>query len=152
MEIHLEDLRPEDAEITIDGEPMLMRKLNAQDEGWLRANIGTDPAALSKLSDEQLYRICFHQLKTEDQQKFKSTKVKWINEDTGEETTETLGGWRLFSTKVFGLNDKMMLHKALAHIVGISRPLWDKILSDEEKKLMNEAPKDQKKKKSIGRK
>ena len=153
MEISLENLRPQDAEIVVGGESYKIRKFNAGDEAWLRETFGSNFNVLQKMTDENMFRIVFHQLYNEDKLKFKAISVEIINEDTGESVEGTLGGWKLMRQKTVGLQEKMGLYKALAHTVGISRPMWDKITEDEKKKLNEfESEVDSKKKKSIGRK
>lgn len=160
MDITLEDIRPADAEATIDGEVFSLRKFNAGDEAWIRDTFGADED-MSKLSEERLFRIIFHQLKDEDKLKFKAIDLTIIDE-SGTEFKGKIGGWKLLRQKVSGVKEKADLFTALAQTVGISRPMWDKILTDEEKKIIKDHAesskkdaadgKEVKKKKATGRK
>lgn len=153
MDISLDELRPQDTEITVGGETYTLRKFNAADEAWLRETFGNDVNVLKNMSEETMFRVVFHQLTNEDKLKFKAISVEFVNDDDGTSYEGTIGGWKLFRLKTSGIKEKADLYKALSHTVGISRPLWDKISADEKKRLAeaNESS-DVKKKKSIGRK
>lgn len=141
-EINLEQIRPQDAEIIVDGETVVLRKFNGMDEAWLRETFGTDPDVLKQISDEKLYRIIFHQMRYEDQVKFGSkTTLKMVN-DNGETIEEVVAGWKAFSAHLFGLREKVELLNTLGKLVGLSRPL----LTDEEKKELAKQTSDLKKK------
>jgi len=155
MDIELSDINPQNAEILVGGEAYTLRKFNLEDEVWLRDTFKGEPIFTEQMTTDHLCRIAFHQLTMHDKEKFQPVDVTIISEDTGEKTIVKMGGWKLFRATISGQGEKLIIFKALLHTIGISRPMLNKILSDEEKKqLMIEEEKTtpQLKKKRAGRK
>lgn len=170
VSIDFTDIKPQDAEVTFEKETSdgnkefqtyRLRKITMDDEAWIRENFGKDSTLFTdRMSDEDLLRIAFHQLYSEDKEWFKKQTVTIMNDETGEKTQVQMGGWKLFRTQVRGMENKMQLFKAVLYIAGASRPMLDKMLSEEEKKLIGltdekdpkESDKDVKKKARTGRK
>lgn len=144
MDIELGDIKPQAAEIFVGGEAYTLRKFNLEDEVWLRDTFKGEPIFTEQMTTDHLCRIAFHQLTMHDKEKFQPIDVTIINEDTGEKSTVKMGGWKLFRAKISGQGEKLIIFKGLLHTVGISRPMLNKILSEEEKKqLMIEEEKTQ---------
>lgn len=136
MDIELSDINPQPAEIMIGGEQYTLRKFDLDDECWLRETFQGQAIFTEKMTTEQMCRIAFHQLTTKDKEKFQAVDVDIVSDDTGEKMTTKIGGWKLFRAKISGPGEKLIIFKALLHTIGISRPMLNKILSDEEKKQM----------------
>lgn len=168
-EIDLNDIKPEDAIITIgggfdaEGNPieeieLRLRKITLDDEAWLKSEFGKEANPFNEsITDEQLCRIAFHQLTTKGKQHFAPVDVTFVNDDTGEAAVHRVGGWRLFRMKLAGLQQKIDILNAVLYTAGVSRPMLEKIMTPEELKRMgmidqdNSGTKNTKKKRSVGR-
>lgn len=126
----LEDLNPKDAVFKINqfgDQEFTIRKFTLSDEIWLNQTFGTSLQEIFKSVDmDAISRIIFHQLAPDDKLVFQKQNVKLVNDDTGEVTEETIGGYRLLQKcipgGVSGTIEKTVLLNALLETLGVSRP------------------------------
>lgn len=153
MKIELGDIRPEEAEVEIGDKIYTLRKFGLDDESWLKNEFKDHEHLFTdKMTTDQMCQLVYHQLKTEDKADFKQIDCTIID-DSGVEHKGKIGGWKLLRQKISGVNQKAQIMKALVHTLGISKPLWDKLIDELEGAEDKKDLKDIKKKlKPTGRK
>lgn len=120
----LEELIPQEGKIKlVDPEKeYILRPFTLQDEVWVRKTFGDEIDKIFQpdcVDLEGLSRIAYHQLA--DKSDFVVREVTTVNEE-GEEVTERIGGYKLFMSRVKGINHKMELLFAVNETLGASRP------------------------------
>lgn len=131
-DVSLNDLKPMDVAIEIDGKEMVLRKITLDDENWIRETFGEKDVFNEHMTTTQMCRIAFHQLRDEDKKHFAPIDCDIFNEDTGETFTGKIGGWKLMLKKISGVNEKVGIMRALIQNAGISRPMLEKMMSPKE--------------------
>lgn len=140
------DIVPKRAELTLGGLPektLFLRPKTPADEIWANSTLGADAhAKINTLDPETVARLVFHQLETESQAIFKKQTVKIVNEDTGEELEETIGGWPLMLRCVHGHGDLVAMLRAFNRSVGLTEvheKAMQKRIEDTQKKSLTGA-------------
>lgn len=136
--VKLEDIIPRQASFSLRQKPDVvfkMRPVSLRDEVWMKNTFGADlPKILEEMQMRQVCRIIFHLLEEESKEHFVKTTVTIINEE-GDKVSETLGGAELLYALVSGFDEKMTVFQALLETIGISRPVQEKLVDAEKKKL-----------------
>lgn len=135
--IRLQDLIPEAAEFSlrITGKTYRLRPFNLADEAWLHQTFGEQIQKIfEEIRMQEIARIVFHQLEPESQREFAAQEVRIIDEATGEEKVERIGGATLLYQVISGFDEKLAIFRALMQTIGVSRQLLDGELEQAEKK------------------
>lgn len=131
-DVSLNQLKPMDVAIEIDGKEMTLRKITLDDENWIRETFGEKDVFNEHMTITQMCRIAFHQLTDEDKKHFAPIDCEITNDDTGETFKGKIGGWKLMLKRVSGVNEKVAIMRALIQNAGISRPMLEKMMSPKE--------------------
>lgn len=143
--VKLEDIIPKKAAFSLRQKPgvvFAMRPVSLRDEVWLKNTFGAElQKILQDMQMRQVCRIVFHLLEEESKEHFAKTTVTIMNEE-GDRVSETLGGAELLYALVSGFDEKMVVFQALLETIGISRPVQEKFVEAEKKKLqeMTDSP------------
>lgn len=132
--LKFEDLIPQKAEFTlrITGKTYTILPLTAADEIWLQQKYGSGlEKILKEIRIQEISEIVFRQL--EDKSDFIKRTVKIVNE-VGDEVSKDLGGVDLFRSIISGVDEKLAIYQALLQTIGISRPVIDKLTSEDSEK------------------
>ena len=135
MSLKLEDLIPQTAEIklrNLPDVPLKLRPISMADEIWLKQKYGDKIESIfNELKMREICEMVYHQI--EDKNLFVKRDIKIVNED-GDEQVIKLGGVELLLMLISGTQEKIEMVQALLQTIGISRPMLEKLASDEEKK------------------
>lgn len=131
-EINLKDLIPTEAEIMLDGKTYTLRKINMEDEAWLLQEFGAELENILKdIKMNEISRIVYRLIK--DKKDFVAREISEIDEQ-GIEHKKMVGGAALLHSKITGVNEKFAVYRALLTTIGISRPILDDLMGEEDQK------------------
>lgn len=126
----LDQLMPEDAEVTIGGKVYGLRKLNLHDEAWLK-QFGNIDKRFKAEDMDFMAKMCFRQLK--DKADFLPKEESGYDNDGNEITVKLTGPQRILLAMA-GPSAKFNLIEALMVTIGISRPMFNQMIEDAVKK------------------
>lgn len=139
LTLNLEDIIPRAAIFTLrlTGITYAMRPVSLSDELWLKNTFGS---GLQKILEEMemrpICRIVFHLLDEKSKEHFAKQTVTIMNEE-GDKVSETKGGAELLYCLISGFDEKMKVFQALLETIGLSRPIQEKFVEAEKKKLQD---------------
>ena len=126
----LDDLRPEDAELEINGKVYGLRKMNLTDEAWMK-KFGDIQKLMNAEDVAFMSKLTFRLLK--DKSDFLPVKEQdW--DDDGNEITVTKTGPERILEGFSGPSQRFEWMKSLCVVFGISRPIFDGMIEDALKK------------------
>lgn len=133
--INLEDLTRTPSEFTLsNGKKFTLRPCNLADESWMQRTFGKDLEMIFKeIKVEEISRIVFHMMEPESKAEFSPVEIKEVDED-GITSITKIGGVALFRTLVVDTKDKMAILQALLETIGVSRPVQDQLMTDQQEK------------------
>lgn len=127
--IKIEDFVPEDADITIGGKVYGMRKINVDDEVWLKTRFGKSIQAIfQNMEFDQIAKLIFRQLK--DKSDFLPEVLKEYDDD-GNAIEVTVTGPQKIMRQMTGVAEKNEAIFSVVQLIGISRPMMDKLVDEE---------------------
>lgn len=119
-EVKIEDLIPEEAVIVLSGKKHVLRKINLEDEVWVKSNLGsTVDKIFVDMDFEAITRIAFRLLK--DKSDFLGEEEDQID-DKGFPTKVVVTGPQKLRRCISGASEKIDLFWAVYKTFGISRP------------------------------
>lgn len=107
-----------------------LRPFDLDDEAWLATTYPNLQDILTTMQMKHVAAIAWHQLDAPSREKFVKQKVEIVN-DEGDKVVIEMGGLKLFSTMIRGVNEKVTIYKALMEAIGVSRPVLDEIKVDD---------------------
>lgn len=122
----LKDLKPIKTKVKLAAlnEEVILKPFSLDDEIWLKHEFGEEGLAkLSKDNDidfKSLSKVIWRVI--ENKSLFKKQKVIEYDDDGNEKEIE-IGGYKLFSRCIIGIEEKINLMNALNEAIGISRPI-----------------------------
>jgi hypothetical protein len=134
--IKLEDIVPQGATFTLSRtkKTYRLRPVSLADEIWLNKEFGAQIETIFReVRMREICRIVFHQLEEESKADFAKQTVTIMNEE-GDKVSETKGGAELLFCLIAGFAEKMEIFNALLQTIGISRPMVEKLVAEDEKK------------------
>ena len=141
--LKMQDIRPKPSSFTLayNNKTYRLRAVSLEDEIWMNQTFGERLNDVFKeLQMEHICRIVFRLMESDCRPDFASTTVKIINE-TGDEVSETMGGYRLLMAMMTGGPDeKIHVINALMETIGLSRPVAEKIVKDDADKTEKKSP------------
>lgn len=126
----LEQVIPEQAKLTINGKEYTLRKITLADEAWLKAQ-GQVEKLFESEDSEFFAKLAFRLI--EDKSDFPGEIIKTVDDD-GFPIEKRITGPQKVLAGLSGPTQKYELLKALCQTLGISRPLFDKIVEENLKK------------------
>lgn len=126
----LEDIIPTDTMVTIGAKEYEIRKINLEDEAWLK-KFGNAQQLVQKEDVEFMSRLTFRLLK--DKSDFLPTKEKTYDDD-GNEVEVTVTGPQRILRSMSGPSMRFQWVQSLMVTFGISRPMFDKMIEEALKK------------------
>jgi len=131
----LSELIPESAEfkLRITGKIYHLRPVTLADESWMAKTFGKEVDKIVDMSPVTLSRVVFRLMTEESKKDFLEKDVTFIDE-SGHEIHQKLGGSELLLHCISGVNEKIEVMQAFLQTLGISRPMQDEIIKEEEKK------------------
>lgn len=121
----LTDMKPKQSKFKLKQveKELTLRPISLDDEIWLKEIYGDDgiQEVFENVNIEEISRIAFRLLITEDKKLFKIREVTVVDEN-GEEGTFNIGGVKLLRTLIFGWEEKLVVLNALLENIGYSRP------------------------------
>ena len=137
--ISIEDFVPQDAEIVIGGKTYHMRKINVEDEVWLRTTFGKGISDIfMNMHFDQIARLIFRQLK--DKSDFMPTEEDGLDDDGYPVKVKVTGPMRILKSMT-GMQEKNDAVYAVVQLIGVSRPMMDKMVEaelEEKKKVIEQ--------------
>lgn len=141
-QVKLEDIIPQPSEFRLsNGETYHLRGLSLADQVWLVDTFGAAGVdrIFENMDGRSLCRIAFRLMITDSAVKFASQPIQIVNEDTGEVTESSAGGWRLLMCMVQGNKDLRVLAEAVTKSFGISEAIVDSAAETDSKKKMTQS-------------
>lgn len=126
----LEDICPANSEVELNGKVYKLRKVNLEDEAWLKGQ-GDVQNAFLKEDMDFLAKFTFRLLV--DKSDFLPKEIEDYDDD-GNPLKKTLTGPTRVLQSLSGPSQKYELMKSLCVCIGVSRPLFDKMVADASKK------------------
>lgn len=135
--IQLEDLIPEKATFTLKatGDRVhTLRELDLGDQVWLKGRFGEKE--IERIFNKRMMpEICVIVMRLlEDRTGFEPERVMEKDFETGEEKEVFLTGPEKLQRCIAGLPEQQTIFLALLKTIGISQPVLDKLIEEEEKK------------------
>ena len=133
--INLEDLTrvPSEFELSI-GKKFKLRPCSLADESWMQRTFGKELEAIFKeIRLDEICRIAFHMMETDSKAELSPRERREVDEN-GVESIVKIGGVALFKTLIVDTKDKMAVLQSLLETIGISRPVQDQLLADQQEK------------------
>ncbi len=132
----IEEIIPKRTLLKLSGTKTVLhlRPVNLEDELWMHETFGKDiQKVFAEIRTRDIARIAYRLI--EEKSQFKASTVKIMNEQ-GDEISERRGGVDLLFCMMLGINDKLAVYRALLEAIGISRPQFDKLAAEEQKKSL----------------
>lgn len=130
----LEEIIPKRTELKLSSSKKVyhLRPVSLEDEIWMHEQYGDElQKIIGEMRTKEVCRIAYRLL--EEKEDFLEKNVTLVDE-RGKKVTEKRGGIELLYCMMLGLDDKMAVLRALLAAIGISRPMLDKVIAEEEKK------------------
>jgi hypothetical protein len=128
--LSLEDIIPQDSTVVLNGREFKLRKVNLADEMWLKSQ-GNINVKFQQEDMEFISKFAFRQLV--DKAEFLPVTIDGHDDDGNPIKFTKTGPYRLLEA-MHGANQRLELIRSLCELIGVSRPLFDKMMADEVKK------------------
>lgn len=112
-----------------------LRPVGLADEVWMKNKWGEDLQTIFKeINVGELSKLIYHQMTDADKAKLPGLKEKKPDDD-GFEVEVITPAWKRIQNGIRGIPHQLEVYQALLCLIGLSRPVIDKLTKEEEKEV-----------------